>query len=97
MTAHYYLFAYYEYTGNDYKADMETLAKEPRNIKWLSMTDAMQIPLPGADRGPRCRRSFTTRKRWAAQDFLLSRERASRMWSRIAVRAASASRARIAA
>jgi L-rhamnose mutarotase len=45
--SHYYLFAYYEYTGNDYKTDMETLAKEPRNIEWLSMTDAMQIPLAG--------------------------------------------------
>jgi L-rhamnose mutarotase len=45
--SHYYLFAYYEYTGNDYKADMEAMAKEPRNIEWLSVTDAMQIPLPG--------------------------------------------------
>ena len=46
--SHYYLFAYYEYTGSDPKADAEAMAKEPRNIKWLSMTDAMQIPLPGA-------------------------------------------------
>jgi L-rhamnose mutarotase len=45
--SHYYLFAYYEYTGNDYKADMEAMAKEPRNKTWLSKTDAMQIPLPG--------------------------------------------------
>jgi L-rhamnose mutarotase len=45
--SHYYLFAYYEYTGNDYQGDMATLAKEPRNIEWLSKTDAMQIPLPG--------------------------------------------------
>jgi L-rhamnose mutarotase len=30
--SHYYLFAYYEYTGNDYQADMATMAKEPRNI-----------------------------------------------------------------
>ena len=44
---HYYLFAYYEYTGNDYKTDMEAMAREPRNIKWLSMTGPMQIPLPG--------------------------------------------------
>jgi L-rhamnose mutarotase len=46
--SHYYLFAYYEYTGSDPKADAEAMAKEPRNIKWLSQTDAMQIPLPGA-------------------------------------------------
>ena len=45
---HYYLFAYYEYTGSNAKADAEAMAKEPRNIKWLSATDSMQIPLPGA-------------------------------------------------
>jgi L-rhamnose mutarotase len=43
----YYLFGYYEYTGSDYKADMEKLAAEPRNQQWLSTTDPMQIPLPG--------------------------------------------------
>ncbi|HUV96968.1 MAG TPA: L-rhamnose mutarotase [Acidobacteriaceae bacterium] len=42
----YYLFGYYEYTGGDYRADMEKLAAEPRNREWLSMTDPMQIPLP---------------------------------------------------
>jgi L-rhamnose mutarotase len=46
--SHYYLFAYYEYTGSNAKADAEAMAKEPRNQKWLSMTDAMQIPLPGS-------------------------------------------------
>jgi len=43
----YYLFGYYEYTGSDYKADMAKLAAEPRNQKWLSMTDPMQLPLAG--------------------------------------------------
>lgn len=43
----YYLFGYYEYTGTDYKADMEKLAAEPRNQKWLSMTAPMQLPLKG--------------------------------------------------
>jgi L-rhamnose mutarotase len=43
----YYLFGYYEYTGTDYKADMAKLATEPRNQKWLSVTDPMQAPLPG--------------------------------------------------
>ena len=42
----YYLFGYYEYTGNDYKRDMEKLAAEPRNQQWLNQTDPMQIPLP---------------------------------------------------
>jgi L-rhamnose mutarotase len=43
----YYLFGYYEYTGTDYKADMAKLSAEPRNQKWLSATDPMQIPLAG--------------------------------------------------
>jgi L-rhamnose mutarotase len=43
----YYLFGYYEYTGTDYKADMERLGLEPRNQKWLSVTSPMQVPLPG--------------------------------------------------
>lgn len=43
----YYLFGYYEYTGDDYEGDMGKLAAEPRNAEWLSQTDPMQIPLPG--------------------------------------------------
>jgi L-rhamnose mutarotase len=43
----YYLFGYYEYTGTDYKGDMEKLAAEPRNQKWLSVTAPMQMPLAG--------------------------------------------------
>lgn len=43
----YYLFGYYEYTGDNYKTDMEKLAAEPRNQEWLNSTDPMQIPLPG--------------------------------------------------
>jgi len=43
----YYLFGYYEYTGTDYKADMEKLTGEPRNQKWLSVTSPMQVSLPG--------------------------------------------------
>jgi len=43
----YYLFGYYEYTGTDYDADMAKLSAEPRNQKWLSVTDPMQAPLRG--------------------------------------------------
>lgn len=43
----FYLFGYYEYTGTNYKADMDKLAMEPRNQQWLSVTDAMQIPASG--------------------------------------------------
>jgi L-rhamnose mutarotase len=43
----WYEFGYYEYTGEDFDADMAELAKEPRNIEWLEMCDPMQIPLEG--------------------------------------------------
>jgi len=43
----YYLFGYYEYTGTDYDADMAKLSAEPRNQKWLSVTDPKQAPLRG--------------------------------------------------
>src|ERR1700722_1735364 len=43
----YYLFGYYEYTGADYAGDMAKLSAEPRNQKWLSVTDPLQIPLQG--------------------------------------------------
>ena len=43
----WYEFGYYEYTGKDFEADMEKLAKHPRNIEWLKVCDPMQIPLEG--------------------------------------------------
>ena len=43
----WYEFMYFEYTGDNYKADMAKLAKEPRNIEWLKVCDPMQIPLKG--------------------------------------------------
>jgi len=43
----YYEFGYYEYTGNDFEGDMAELAAEPRNKKWLSICDPIQIPLKG--------------------------------------------------
>lgn len=43
----YYLFGYYEYTGNDFDADMAKLAKEERNIEWLKVCDPMQMPFKG--------------------------------------------------
>ena len=44
----WYEFGYYEYTGHDFKADMERMAKEPRTVEWLKMCDPMQLPLPGS-------------------------------------------------
>jgi L-rhamnose mutarotase len=43
-----YEFAYYEYTGDDFAADMAALDREPRNIEWHKLCDPMQVPLPGA-------------------------------------------------
>ncbi len=47
INGRYFEFAYVEYTGDDYDADMAALATEPRNQVWLAVTDAMQVPLPG--------------------------------------------------
>lgn len=43
----FYEFAYYEYHGSNYYADMARLLQEPRNIAWLEQTDATQTPLAG--------------------------------------------------
>lgn len=45
----HYLFGFYEYMGSDFDSDMKSLASEPRNKEWLSLTDPMQIPLPGEE------------------------------------------------
>jgi L-rhamnose mutarotase len=41
----FYLFGYYEYTGDDYEIDMGHLNAEPRNQEWLGVTAPMQIPI----------------------------------------------------
>lgn len=38
----WYEFAYSEYWGEAYEADMAKLSAEPENIKWLEMCDPMQ-------------------------------------------------------
>jgi L-rhamnose mutarotase len=43
----WYEFGYYEYTGDDFEADMARLDAEPRNKEWLKVCDPMQVPLPG--------------------------------------------------
>jgi L-rhamnose mutarotase len=44
------LFSYFEYTGDDYEADMATMAGDPKTQEWWSLTAPMQDALPG--RGP---------------------------------------------
>jgi L-rhamnose mutarotase len=41
-----WLFAYFEYVGNDFAADMKKMAEDRTTQKWWSYTDAMQEPLP---------------------------------------------------
>ena len=44
------LFAYFEYVGSDFAADMAAMAADPETQRWWTLTDAMQDPLP--DREP---------------------------------------------
>jgi L-rhamnose mutarotase len=43
-----YLFAYLEYTGHDFEADMKKMADDPHTQRWWKETDPCQIPLPDA-------------------------------------------------
>jgi len=40
------LFAYFEYIGDDYAADMALIAADPKTQKWWTHTDPLQEPLP---------------------------------------------------
>ncbi|MFM7180758.1 MAG: L-rhamnose mutarotase [Verrucomicrobiales bacterium] len=43
-----YLFAYLEYTGDDFDADMKKMAADPETQRWWKETDPCQSPLPDA-------------------------------------------------
>ena len=45
------LFGYYEYTGDDYAADMAAMAADPSVQAWWALTDAMQEPFPEREAG----------------------------------------------
>lgn len=40
------LFAYFEYVGDDFPADMAGMAADHEVQRWWSLTDAMQDPIP---------------------------------------------------
>jgi len=44
------LFSYFEYVGEDFQADMEKMAADPRTQEWWKVMKPMQIPLE--DCGP---------------------------------------------
>lgn len=47
----YYLFAYYEYVGDDYEGDLEKLSRNPKMREWFKMTDPCQVPIDPKVRG----------------------------------------------
>lgn len=40
-----YMFAYYEYVGEDFEADMKKLAEDPVSQRWEALMQSMMIPL----------------------------------------------------
>jgi L-rhamnose mutarotase len=46
-----YLFAYFEYVGEDFEADMAKMAADPVTQKWWEIMDPMQEPLEGRAEG----------------------------------------------
>jgi L-rhamnose mutarotase len=42
----FYLFSYFEYTGEDFASDMARMAADPMTQKWWKETDPCQLPIP---------------------------------------------------
>ena len=47
----YYLFSYFEYTGDDFKADMDKMAADPVTQKWWQLCEPCQMPLSNRKEG----------------------------------------------
>ena len=45
------LYAYFEYTGNDFAADMAKMAGDPTTQKWWAIMEPMQDPLATRNKG----------------------------------------------
>jgi L-rhamnose mutarotase len=46
-----YLFAYFEYHGSDFAADMAKMAADPKTQEWWSIMMPMQDPIPTRGEG----------------------------------------------
>lgn len=46
-----YLFAYYEYVGDNFKADMEKMEADPKTKEWWDLIKPFQIPLEDRKEG----------------------------------------------
>ncbi len=40
------LFAYFEYVGDDFEADMAKMAADPKTQEWWAIMMPMQVPIP---------------------------------------------------
>ena len=47
----YYLFSYFEYTGDDFEADMAKMAADPTTQEWWAVCMPCQIPIPTRKQG----------------------------------------------
>ncbi len=45
------LFAYMEYIGNDFEADMKKMAADPKTQQWWAIMGPMQQPVPNRQQG----------------------------------------------
>jgi L-rhamnose mutarotase len=45
------LFAYFEYTGNDFSADMAQMAADPKTQEWWAVMEPMQDPVATRAKG----------------------------------------------
>lgn len=46
-----YMFAYYEYVGEDFEADMAKMAADPATQKWWDLVKPLMQPLPDKKEG----------------------------------------------
>jgi L-rhamnose mutarotase len=46
-----WLFAYFEYVGDDFDADMRKMADNPKTQEWWALMEPMQDPLPDRREG----------------------------------------------
>ena len=47
----WYLFSYFEYTGEDFEADMKKMADDPKTQEWWKLCVPCQIRIPGTPEG----------------------------------------------
>ncbi|MCB9881012.1 MAG: L-rhamnose mutarotase [Planctomycetes bacterium] len=47
----HFLFAYYEYVGDDHEADMRAMAQDEETLRWWQVTDPCQEPITTARPG----------------------------------------------